>query len=396
MPDQAVEQATPQGSAESAPPSPAPATTPTPVAGQSQSGGRLAGVPSLHDAISARMQAATLVADEPTPSATDEQPSADAPTAPTGQSDAAEAPAPSSDAGSSVDPAKPPPGLTRKQRREWWATQKAEAAKAGQAEPPAPEGYDEIDELADSVESLRQSIATGLDDLKRQTQPTAQTTPDQQAALDRIRADYIAQFGDDAEFQRRADLKLRGAGGLSIEELDDLEVWANNRVAKQLTERLIQRDITATALTLAQSRGVDVGQISTAPTLHAIFDAFYSAGQSASGSPTEAADLRSELAKAKSDAAAAIAERDRKIEQLTASNTELSTSNQTLSDDLDAARQRAAGAGPSPISGGFASLTVPGNALDAARMTGKEMLRIAAENHARKMGIALGPGRVRR
>lgn len=399
---QPVEQATSTGDAPQTPPQSGTGQPPA------LSKATFDAVPSMADALRSRVQTTPSSAVPTETSATNEPPAAAASATPPDPAspEAAQTPAPSpvgatgtpGDTSPVTVPATEiiatdamPPGLSRKGRREWRAQQTAKAAETPVSDGalaviPALSPEEEDDEFL--VSEIRRAITPLADKVNQLASTvTSSPAPQQAAAQADLTRTYMELFGDDAEFNRRADAKVKGTAPLTLIEDEELGTWAQNRTARDFQSRLIQRDVSAVALGVAGTRGVDAQAITAAPSLTAVFDAFYTAGQQ-SGESAGKASVSTGQSRQLQEALAAVEvvkrETAAQISQLNATNEQLKTTNTQISDELEALRQRAPAMARQPISGGLSALTTGvGAPLDAQSQTGRQMLAVAAANRAR-------------
>lgn len=269
-----------------------------------------------------------------------------------------------------------PTGLTRGKRRSWRHQREeylSSATDADQSAVPAETDIDAIDALTDQVEALTTSIS----DIKRtQDAPKPNAAPSEDVAI--LGKEYTDRFGDDATFQRRADARIRG-DQMPLDEEAQLEVWANNRLAKGLTERLIYRDVSTVALSVAEQRGIDTSAVTGAPNLSAVLDAFWLAGNATGAKGLEGV---TQIQKALDTERKRAADLDVKVKALSDDNAKLKATNDQIADELDTLQKQKPAMARQGIVGGLASLqglTVP---LDPAHQSGNEMLRIALANRS--------------
>ena len=359
-------------------------------------------VPSLADAIKARMSGAGSSVThpaEPNPSAAPEQPATDAsPNTSSGQTgaentgastDGVTTAATPSDTPSEPVVADQPKKLSRSARRA--AREEARQAAATTGTPLPDEEEDDDDFLVSEVQRAVGPLAAKVQELASTI--TSVTNPGPVPPdVAKLNESYVEKFGDDAVFSELADIKVKNSRVLSLSEDEQLATWAENRLVRDLQTAKIQRDVSAVLLGVAVQRGVDAEAITRAPNLAAACEAIWSAGHSAGQSATTA-QLSTTQQAAISQASAKQAELTAQLTALNSTNEELKRSNQALSEELEALQQRAPAFARQAISGGLASLTNNTGVapLDPSRQSGREMLLTAARNMARQSQSGTGP-----
>jgi hypothetical protein len=267
-------------------------------------------------------------------SATDEQPAPG--------TAAASRPGAEDDPGDGGDPASAPPSLTRRERK---------ALATGQAGPDgSPDPSD--DPIVARVDQVERTVTDGLSRLEGLLRPQTPGSQEPDAGT----AAYRRMFGDDAEFERRAQVALHGSQTgqyLSVAEGDELAKWASNREAREFSTRQQQTAFSSLLLQGAEELGVDPALLrKPGTTFRQIFDAF---GRAAVGGELTTATER--------------------IAKLEAANRQLADENEALAARLPAGAR-------SLLAGGQGAVSRSTALADRTRMSGRQLMAAGLERQA--------------
>ncbi len=226
-------------------------------------------------------------------------------------------------------------------------------ATAGDTPPADTSATDDGDPVVARVERVERTVAEGLQRLEGllKTPTPAEADP----SLDGESKAYREMFGDDAEFQRRAEIALHGSQRnqyLDVAEADELAVWASNRKAKdfaaQTVNRQYQANFSAMVLAAAQEFGVEAGAIQKpGTTFRDIFASFVQRGRT--------------------ERDAELAERDQRIAKLEAASRQLADENEALQMRLPASARPL-------LTGGAATSKRAAAIADRTRRSGRELM----------------------
>lgn len=183
-----------------------------------------------------------------------------------------------------------------------------------------------------------------LAEVKSLLQPQAPPTPQEQE----YSTLYAQTFGDDTEYARRAQIAIAQPAELSIQEQDELAVWAQNRKAAELTDVRWKRNLSAAALSAAEAHGLDPQTIVAAASPRDIFAAFVKRGEALA---------------------------DARVAEVTARADKLESANRLLADEIEALRgQVPAGARRLVVGGVSAVPSVNGPPIDRNKASGKQLM----------------------
>lgn len=248
------------------------------------------------------------------------------------------------------------PKLSRSQRkalRQQAGQAQEQPATAGDTPPADTSATDDGDPVVARVERVERTVAEGLQRLEGllKTPTPAEADP----SLDGESKAYREMFGDDAEFQRRAEIALHGSQRnqyLDVAEADELAVWASNRKAKdfaaQTVNRQYQSNFSAMVMAAAQEFGVEAGAIrKPGTTFRDIFASFVQRGRT--------------------ERDAELAERDQRIAKLEAASRQLADENEALQMRLPASARPL-------LTGGAATSKRAAAIADRTRQSGRELM----------------------
>lgn len=273
------------------------------------------------------------------PSATDEQPATDASLAGTpeasedGTGDESETP----EQQGTTDQ----PKLSRAQRKALKQGQTAATVSTDtSAQAPPADDADPVQR----VERVLNDRLGRLEALLAAPNPS-QTDPNLAAAS----TQYAQTFGNDAEFQRRAEIAIRPSGDkfLSAPEALEMERWASNREVKNQIDQTYRGNLSAIVVKAAQAHGLDPNAVLSTPTFDDTYRVFYEHGKKAGAQ----------------EGTAAVSERISKLE----------ATNRQLADENDALRQRAPAGARAVLKGGFPT-GAAGALADKTGLSGRELM----------------------
>lgn len=213
----------------------------------------------------------------------------------------------------------------------------------------------------DPVQRVERAVTDGLSRLEsliRGPSP-AQSDPSQDASSKA----YLATFGDDQEFARRALIATRPSSDvfLSAEEAAELERWSINREVKQQIDGNYQRNLAAVAVQKAQAHGIDPQTVLSRPQFADTYDVFVEHGKNLGRQEEKQAS----------------AERIARLE----------AANRQLADENEALTQRAPGTARAVLTGGVSSSGRAAALADRQSMTGRDLMRRGMETSpARRPG----------
>lgn len=252
-----------------------------------------------------------------------------------------------------ADAATPAAGLSRAQRKAL-AQQKAGAQPPVAETPADTSATPPVDPVVARVERVEQTVTEGLQRLEGLLK--SPTPAEADPSLDGESKAYRELFGDDDEFQRRADIALHGSQRgqyLDTVEADELASWAANRKARDFSasrvNRQYQSNFSAMVTAAAAEFGIDPAVLSKpGTTFRDIFGAFVAVGD-----PQTRADLQAATEKA----------------------ARLEAANRQLADENEALQRRLPASARSILTGGGSSTSRAAAIADRSRMTGREAMR---------------------
>lgn len=255
------------------------------------------------------------------------------------------------------------PKLSRAQRKALNAQRQAASEQPAAIDPPADTSASEqaADPVVARVERVERTVAEGLQRLEGLLK--SPTPAEADPSLDGDSKAYAEMFGDDAEFNRRAEIALHGSQRsqyLDVAEADELAVWASNRKAKefatQTVNRQYQSNFSAMVMAAAQEFGIDAEAIQRpGTTFRDIFGAFVSRGEAKLGADLDAANAKA---------------------------ARLEAANRQLADENEALQARLPASARSILAGGASSTSRAAALADRARMTGREAMRAGLARQA--------------
>ncbi len=252
------------------------------------------------------------------------------------------------------------PRLTRAERKALKTGQPSAATPNGTAAADtstAPSEDDDSDPVVARVERVEKTVTEGLSRLEgllgRPTPAEADATEDPASV------EYRKRYGDDAEFNRRAQIALHGATTgqyLDTQESEELTAWALRREGRDDGSRAYQGQFSGLVMQAAEAFGVSPETISRpGTTFRDIFGAFVG-----HGSAKQAAEL------------IAAQERAAKLEQ----------ANQLLADENEALLARLPASARSVLAGGASASSRDAALADRTRMNGRQAMRAGLERAA--------------
>lgn len=234
--------------------------------------------------------------------------------------------------------------LSRSQRKALKAAQSGETPTSADtsASPPAP------DTASDPVTRVERVLNDRLAKLETLLQPQAPPTlPEQEYSTL-----YSQTFGDDAEYARRAQIAISQPAELSIQEQDELAVWATNRKAAELTDVKWKRNFSAAALSAAEAHGLDPQTVVSAASPRDIFAAFVERGKAMASSDSDA-----------------------RVAEVTARADKLESANRLLADEVEALRGQVPAGARRLVVGGVSAVPSPdGPPIDRQKASGRQLL----------------------
>lgn len=268
---------------------------------------------------------------------------------------------------------KPPPGLSRTQRKAWY-TARANEITLDTADPPATSTAQSVDDNSDPVvarvERVEKTVTEGLSRLEGLLKNPTPAEAD--ASLDGDSKSYATLFGDDAEFNRRAQIALHGSTTgqyLDQTESDELAMWAARREARDFSggqaTRQTQSFFSTAILTAAAEFGIDPGSLQKpGTTFRDIFGAFVTQGETKKGAELTAAT--------------------EKLAKLEAAIHQLADENEALLKRLPASAR-------SVLHGGASATSRAAHLADRSQMDGRQAMRSGLEQREQR-GRSSRPG----